>query len=107
MQGAVLPGMAMGHKAGSRRVGQACSSGLSSARQCGLQEGQGVVRPGVASRDDSLYVQSDSGVVPRAVHFLGSGDLNDYSDAQSGICGWRKTLFLIYRRNFLQVGCSF
>lgn len=108
MQGAVLPGMAMGHKAGSRRMGQACSSGLSSsARQCGLQEGQEVVRPGVALTGVSLYVQSDSCVVPRGVYFLGSGDLNDYSEAQSGICGWRKTLFLIHRRNFLHVGCSF
>lgn len=30
------------------------------ARQCGLQEGQRVVRPGVALRDDSLCVQSNS-----------------------------------------------
>lgn len=65
MHGALLPGRGRPwpwhtRHAGSWRVGQACSSGLSScARQCGLQEGQGV-GTGVALGDDNLCVQSDS-----------------------------------------------
>lgn len=47
--------------AGGWRVGQACSAGLSpSAKQCGLQRGQGVVRPGVVLGDDNLCVHSES-----------------------------------------------
>lgn len=36
---------------------------------------------------------------PGGVHFLGSGDLNDYNAAQSEIRGWRKTLLLIQKKS--------
>lgn len=81
-----------------------CKAEWAAGRRCEF------VRPGVALRGDSLCVQSDSYralQVPRRSALLGSGDLNDYSEAQSGICGWRKILFLLYRRNPLQVGHSF
>lgn len=41
------------------------------------------------------------------VYCLGSGDLSDYSEAQSWICCCRKTLVFTHRRNPLHLGYSF
>lgn len=60
--------------------------------------------PGIPLGDDSLGVHADG---CGALQVPGKTDLSDYSEAQSGICCCRKTLFFTCRRNPLQLGYGF